>query len=519
LRRRLVFLTTLIALVAVLAAVPGAARISAYGGQEGATTSPVTFAVIGDYGMDDAHEAAVAALVKSWDPAYIITTGDDYYWAAGGTGSARYDESTGAYYGAWIKDFSTTGTRYPSSTAVVNAFFPSLGNHDWVDATPAPETYLAYFDLPGAGFANSSGNERYYDYVEGDVHFFVLDSCPQEPDGNESTSTQATWLRTQLAASTSAWNIVYDHHPPYSSDSVHGSATPLQWPFAAWGADAVVSGHAHTYERVERDGIVYFVNGLGGATRYDFATPVAGSVVRYSADWGAQKVTVGDTWMIFDLYNVAGALIDTYTIRDTPAVPKALTATAASSSRIDLAWTDNAGNEDGFKVERAADGSAWTQIATVGAGVASFGDTGLEATTTYSYRVRAFNALGDSAYSVEASATTAVPALHIGDLDGARTVRRTAWRATVTIAVHDEDHAPVAGAGVTGTWSGGATGSAAATTGPDGTCTVSRQNLKPALRRVRFTVTGVSKSGYAYTPAANHDPDGGSTGTRITVTK
>ena len=38
----------------------------------------------------------------------------------------------------------------------------------------------------------------------------------------------------------------------------------MQWPFAAWGADAVLSGHAHAYERIERDGIVYFVNGLGG---------------------------------------------------------------------------------------------------------------------------------------------------------------------------------------------------------------------------------------------------------------
>ena len=66
----------------------------------------------------------------------------------------------------------------------------------------------------------------------------------------------------------------------------------MQWPFATWGADVVISGHAHTYERIVRDGIVYFVNGLGGASRYDFATPVTGSVARYSANWGAQKVTV-----------------------------------------------------------------------------------------------------------------------------------------------------------------------------------------------------------------------------------
>ena len=69
----------------------------------------------------------------------------------------------------------------------------------------------------------------------------------------------------------------------------------MQWPFAEWGADAVLSGHAHTYERVERDGIVYFVNGLGGAARYGFGEPVEGSRARYRDDWGAQKVTVTDT--------------------------------------------------------------------------------------------------------------------------------------------------------------------------------------------------------------------------------
>ena len=62
----------------------------------------------------------------------------------------------------------------------------------------------------------------------------------------------------------------------------------MQWPFAQWGADAVMSGHAHDYERIVRDGIVYFVNGLGGASRYSFGTPVTGSAVRYNAEGGAQ---------------------------------------------------------------------------------------------------------------------------------------------------------------------------------------------------------------------------------------
>jgi tartrate-resistant acid phosphatase type 5 len=271
-----------------------------------------TFAVIGDYGDGSRNEAAVAKLVASWKPAFIITTGDDYYTPAGGTGTARYDKSTGAYYCAWLKDVSTTGSACRIGKATRNAFFPSLGNHDYSDARPSLSTYLTYFDLPGTGFTNTSGNERFYDFVEGPVHFFVLDSNSQEASGTSSTSAQSRWLEEQLAASTSKWNVVYDHHPPYSSDSTHGSSTYMRWPFAAWGADAVLSGHAHTYERLIRNGIPYFVNGLGGAARYDFKSPLPGSKVRYRASWGAQMVTVTSSAMEFRFYTVTGALKDSY---------------------------------------------------------------------------------------------------------------------------------------------------------------------------------------------------------------
>ena len=190
-----------------------------------------------------------------------------------------------------------------------------MGNHDY---TAGSEPYLGYFELPGPGLTSTSGNGRYYDFVEGPVHFFALDSNSQEPAGTSPTSTQGRWLRAGLAASTSSWNVVYDHHPPYSSDNTHGSTDYMQWPFKAWGADAVISGHAHTYECIVRDGLVYFVNGLGGAARYGFANPVAGSVARYSADWGAQKVTATDAILDFEFYDVSGRLVDRYRMRRRP---------------------------------------------------------------------------------------------------------------------------------------------------------------------------------------------------------
>jgi tartrate-resistant acid phosphatase type 5 len=294
------------------AAVPSAAPVPPSSGQAATATGsvPLTFAVIGDYGTGDANAGRVAQLVGSWNPAFVVAVGDDYYGEAGGSGPARYDRSTGRFYGRWIADAST-GTGEASS----NAFFPALGNHDYSDAKPGPRTYLTYFTLPGRGFVNSSGNERYYEVIEGDVHLFVQNSKPREPDGARERSRQALWLRDALQKSPSRWNIVVFHHPPYSSDSEHGSQGWMRWPFAAWGADAVISGHAHTYERVMRDGIVYFVNGLGGDTRYAFGTPVQGSEVRFAKDWGAQRVSVTATAATFEFVDTRGEPVDTYVLR------------------------------------------------------------------------------------------------------------------------------------------------------------------------------------------------------------
>jgi hypothetical protein len=89
-----------------------------------------------------------------------------------------------------------------------------------------------------------------------------------------------------------------------------------------------------------------------------------------------------------------------------PAAPTGLSAGAISSSRVDLAWADNADNETQTKIERSTDGSNFTQIATVGANVTSYSDTAVAASTQYWYRVRASNGAGDSAFSNVASVIT-----------------------------------------------------------------------------------------------------------------
>ena len=90
-----------------------------------------------------------------------------------------------------------------------------------------------------------------------------------------------------------------------------------------------------------------------------------------------------------------------------PAAPSVLTATASSATQIALAWTDNANNETGFRIERKTGaGGTYAEITVAGANLTAANDSGLTAGTLYYYRMRATNGVGDSAYSNEASATT-----------------------------------------------------------------------------------------------------------------
>jgi hypothetical protein len=93
-----------------------------------------------------------------------------------------------------------------------------------------------------------------------------------------------------------------------------------------------------------------------------------------------------------------------------PAAPSALTATAASSSTIELSWMDNAGDEDGFILERSLDGSNFTLLTSLpsfnGMGLIAYTDSELNPETTYWYRLSAYNSEGNSAYSNIANAIT-----------------------------------------------------------------------------------------------------------------
>jgi len=252
------------------------------------------FAVIGDYGIDSEAEARVARMVSGWNPDFVITTGDNNYPSGE---ASTIDANIGKHYGRFIGNYR--GAYGPGSPT--NRFWPSPGNHDWDAGSLAP--YLDYFTLPGRG--------RYYDVVIGPVHLYAVDSDPREPDGNTEGSAQARWLQTALASSSSCFDVVYFHHPAYSS-GFHGSYLAMRWPFESWGADVVFAGHDHVYERAKVGGIRHITVGLSGNETYPFNAPIPESEARFSARRGALLAVAREDGISFQFFADDGAEVDSY---------------------------------------------------------------------------------------------------------------------------------------------------------------------------------------------------------------
>src|SRR5947207_3800157 len=181
------------------------------------------FAVIGDY-TDGTPLHDVASEIKSWNPDYIVTVGDNWY------SDPSIDDSVGKNFHDYISPYSGS---YGAGSSSGNRFWPTLGNHDYDNGV---KNYTNYFALPN--------NERYYSVRRDNVEWFIINSNTQEKDGVTATSKQGTWLKNALAASTAKYKLVSFHHPAYTSGT-EGDHPYMQWPFQQWGATAVFQGHDH----------------------------------------------------------------------------------------------------------------------------------------------------------------------------------------------------------------------------------------------------------------------------------
>jgi hypothetical protein len=185
---------------------------------------------------------------------------------------------------------------------------PSPGNHDHRTGRAGP-----YFDYFGP-LAGERGR-GYYSYDLGAWHLISLDSNLDMDPG----SPQERWLRADLAATAARCVLAYWHHPRFSSGTEHGSEQetgPLWEALYDHGAEIVVSGHEHNYERFapqnpagaadpER-GIREFVVGTGGADHYPFGAPIANSEVRNGDTWGVLRLTLAPDTYRWEFIPVSG---------------------------------------------------------------------------------------------------------------------------------------------------------------------------------------------------------------------
>ena len=202
-----------------------------------------------------------------------------------------------------------------------------------------------------------------------------------------STADSFTISNASLAADTHSGDV-YGSRVGSPSVSANGTANGIVWnvdagsgQLRAYNASNLALELWTSAQNSSRDG-------LGSGVKFSTPTIADGNVF------------VGTTSTLVGYDEIAPATTP-------PAAPDNLAATAASNVAIGLTWRDNATNEAGYFVEQSADaGKTWTQVATVGANSTSYTATGLTPSTPYSFRVRAFNAIGNSAYSNVASATT-----------------------------------------------------------------------------------------------------------------
>ena len=420
----------------------------------------------------------------------MAQAGDPVFVGAGDIAncSRSQDESTAKLLDNISGTVFTTGDNaYPDGTLSQfnNCYGPTWGRHkSRTKPVPGNHDYhvsgaAGYFDYFGA--AAGDRTKGYYSYNLGAWHIIALNSEITQSAG----STQEKWLRADLAANPKTCTLAYWHKPRFSSGQ-HGNIAASQALWQAlydYGADVVLNGHDHTYERFAPQnpngqadatrGIREFVVGTGGASLYSFTSNQPNSQARNNTTWGVLKLTLHSTSYDWQFIPIAGQSFS-----------DSGSANCVGSGPVPTAT----------RTPTSGPGPTPTRTRTPTAG------PGPTATRTPTR-----------------TPTPTSSTMHIGDLDGAGTQQSGKWTATVTITVHDANHNPVANATVTGNWSNGATGTATCTTGSNGQCSVSKSGIGNGKSRVTFTVNNVTRSNFTYASASNHDPDGSSNGTRIVV--
>lgn len=273
---------------------------------EPARGETVTFAVVADtqWQWEGTNRLAAIASAVAFDSAR--SGGFDFVLHAGDL----VETPNNYYWPHWFSSFEPMLLAAP--------FVPVLGNHE----KNSVSYYNAFSHPAGAG----QGDERWWTLRWGDVVVVGLDTSVTRAD---RILEQQAYARAELSGS-ERWKFVIFHHPVYSSDAYHGSGygyEKIYHPiFVEAGVDLVFNGHAHNYERIERDGVTYLVLGGGGAVPRELApSHVEGSVAAVEGRNFYARVAVTPCEVAVDVVSVAeatetrfvltpGELLDSFTL-------------------------------------------------------------------------------------------------------------------------------------------------------------------------------------------------------------
>ncbi len=314
----------------------------------------------------------------------------------------------------------------PSWGRVKPITHPVVGNHEYLtsggtgcDSSNAGAAgYFNYF-----GSAAGNRGQGYYSYDIGAWHIIALNSNCTDAGGCAPGTPQGNWLANDLATHSNACTLAYWHIPLFSSGgrAAQNSLTFWQALYAA-GADVILNGHDHIYERFAPQnasgqldtahGIREFIVGTGGANHTSVASVAANSVVRDTTTFGVLKLTLHSgsyDWQFVP--EAGGTFTDSGSTTcsgagdtQSPTTPTNLAASPGQTS-LALSWTASSDNVGvaGYNVYLGGNRVGSTAGTTYTLG-------GLACGTGYELAVEAFDAAGNlSARAPLAAATSPCP--------------------------------------------------------------------------------------------------------------